>query len=104
LEIARSVGATFLRTLTHTQESRPALDQVESWLREILPEFEHAGVAIGIENYERHTAPELAALVENIGSEYLGVCLDTVNSLGALEGTQEVVRILAPYVINVHVK
>ncbi len=46
----------------------------------------------------------MAALVESIGSYYVGICLDTVNSFGALETTDDVVRILAPYVINVHVK
>ena len=104
LQIARAIGAKFLRTLTHSPESQPPLGEVERWLREVLPEFARAGVSIGLENYERHPSRELAALVERIGSESLGICLDTVNSFGAMESTEDVMRVLAPHVINVHVK
>lgn len=47
---------------------------------------------------------QLAAWGENPGAVCVGVCLDTVNNLGALEGPSEVVTILAPYTINLHVK
>ncbi|HWC00129.1 MAG TPA: sugar phosphate isomerase/epimerase family protein [Bryobacteraceae bacterium] len=104
LRIARSLGATLLRTLTHTQDSQPDLGEVEAWLREVLPEFAQAGVSLGLENYERHTSRELADLVDRIGSEHLGVCLDTVNSFGALESPEQVLDHLAPHVINLHVK
>jgi sugar phosphate isomerase/epimerase len=104
LEISRSIGAGFLRTLTHTHASQPGLNEIESWLREVLPEFASAGISIGLENYERHSSRDLAALIENVGSQYLGICLDTVNSFGAMETIGDVVQILAPYVINVHIK
>jgi sugar phosphate isomerase/epimerase len=104
LRIAQLLDARLLRSLTHTNDSRPGLVQIESWLREVLPDFESAGVSIGLENYERHTAKELASLVERIGSPSLGVCLDTVNSLGILETPSQVVEVLAPWVINIHVK
>ena len=34
----------------------------------------------------------------------MGICLDTANSLGAGEGISEVVQLLAPYTVNLHVK
>jgi len=34
----------------------------------------------------------------------VGVCLDTVNSLGAGEGTEYVVNLLSPYTVNLHIK
>jgi sugar phosphate isomerase/epimerase len=43
-------------------------------------------------------------MVQRIGPEYAGICLDTVNSFGALEGPEVVIRTLAPYTINLHVK
>lgn len=104
LGIANQVGARLLRTLTHTRHSWPGLTEVESHLREVLPDFEHAGVSIALENYEAHSSRELAALVERVGSQHLGVCLDTVNSLGAGEGLAGIVENLAPHVINVHIK
>ena len=36
--------------------------------------------------------------------EHAGICLDTVNSFGALEGPEVVVQQLAPYTLNLHVK
>ena len=104
LEIARFLDARLVRTLTHSPDSRPDLAQIESWIREVLPAFKDAGVALALENYERHSCGELIGLIESIGSPYVGICLDTVNSLGALEGPREVVLQLAPYVLNVHVK
>ncbi len=104
LEIAKSLNSGILRTLTHTAESRPDLPQIEKWLREVLPSFAKAGVTIVLENYERHTAGEFAELVRKINHPNLGVCLDTVNNFGALEGPEVVLKELAPYVINLHIK
>lgn len=104
LEIAKFLNSRILRTLTHTAESRPDLPQIEQWLSEVLPSFAAAGVTIALENYERHTAGELAELVRRINHPNLGVCLDTVNNFGALEGPETVLKELAPYVVNLHIK
>jgi 3-oxoisoapionate decarboxylase len=104
LRIARCLGARILRTLTHTAESRPDLVQVEAWIREVLPQFEGAGVSLALENYERHSCADLASLIERLDSPHAGICLDTVNSLGALEAPREVVALLGPHTINLHVK
>ncbi len=104
LELALASGAKLVRTLTHSNDCRPDLQQIELWLRESLPAYERAGVTLALENYERHTAAELARLVCGAGSSSLEICLDTVNSLGALETPAEVVRLLAPLTVNLHVK
>jgi len=44
------------------------------------------------------------AQLAQIKSPYLGVVLDTVNSLQVSEGYKEVTRLLAPYVISLHAK
>jgi 3-oxoisoapionate decarboxylase len=104
LDLACCLKARLVRTLTCTDGHATALAQVEARLREALPGYERAGVTLALENYEEHTSEELANLVRRIGSPSLGVCLDTVNSLGALETTDEVVRILGPLTVNLHVK
>jgi sugar phosphate isomerase/epimerase len=104
LELALATGARPVRTLTHRKDSTPDLPQVETFLRESLPAYERAGVTLALENYERHTSAELAALIHNVDSSSLGVCLDTVNSLGALETPAEIVCRLAPFTANLHVK
>ena len=104
LAITKFLNSGLLRTLTHTVESQPDLAQNEAWLREVLPDFAAAGVVIALENYERHSAAELADLIRKIDHPALGVCLDTVNNFGALEGPEVVLNTLAPYVLNLHIK
>ena len=104
LDLAVEFNAVLLRTLTHTVESQPTLEEAEKWIREVLPEFEAAGITLGLENYERHSCRDLAAMVRRLESRHVGVCLDTVNSLGALETPERVVETLAPLTVNLHVK
>jgi sugar phosphate isomerase/epimerase len=104
LEIAAYLGSPFVRTLTAPPGQKPALGYVEASLRAVLPHFEKAGISIALENYEAHRVCELAGLLRAIEHPCLGICLDTVNSLGALEGPEQVVPALAPYVLNVHLK
>jgi sugar phosphate isomerase/epimerase len=104
LDLACCLKVRLVRTITYTDGHALTLAQVEAWLREALPSYERAGVTLALENYEEHTSEELAGLVRRIGSPCLGICLDTVNSLGALETPAEVVHILSPLTVNVHVK
>lgn len=34
----------------------------------------------------------------------MGICLDSVNSMGAGEGIETIVEVLSPYTVNLHVK
>jgi len=104
LKLAAWFNAVLVRTLIHTLRSRPSLEQAEKQIREVLPEFEAQGVTLGIENYESHSCCGLVALVRRLESRQVGVCLDTVNSLGALETPQNVVETLAPLTVSLHVK
>jgi sugar phosphate isomerase/epimerase len=59
---------------------------------------------LAIENHEKYTTKELKYLIKSINSKYVGICLDAVNSFGALETPKQVIDELAPYVINLHLK
>lgn len=104
LSLAVGLDAVLVRTLTHTFDSQPSLDQAEKWIREVLPEFESHGVTLGMENYEEHSCRSLAEMVRRLESRHVGVCLDTVNSLGALETTEAVAEALASLTVSLHVK
>jgi sugar phosphate isomerase/epimerase len=104
LEISRQLGARILRTVSHTMESKPHINEVERWMALVLPSFEQAGVAIALENNESHHVDEFAWLMERLKSPSLGICMDTANSLGALEAYPKVVEGLARYTIVLHVK
>ena len=64
-------------------------------LRPLLAEFENAGVRLAIENHDRFPSSTLAWMIRQLGPERAGICLDTVNSFGALEGPEIVVQNLA---------
>jgi sugar phosphate isomerase/epimerase len=103
LEIARRLGARLVRTLIEAPGT-DGLAEAERTLKGALPDFEKAGVTLAIENYEAHRAAELAALIRRLDSPSLGVCLDTVNSFGALESPAEVRHHLLPLAVSIHVK
>jgi len=61
-------------------------------------------VCLAIENHDRLAAEQFARIVRRLDNEHVGICLDTVNSFGALEGPGVVVDVLGPYAVNLHVK
>ena len=42
--------------------------------------------------------------MEAISDDHIGICLDSVNSIGAGEGLEWVADRLAPYTVNLHIK
>jgi sugar phosphate isomerase/epimerase len=86
----------------------PDIDPTPSLFRDVLiaaaPAYADAGVTIAVENYFLQTSKDLAALMDQVNSPAVGVCLDTANSIIAQEWPMETVSILAPYARNVHVK
>lgn len=104
LELAQSFGSPILRVVTDSGNYHPALSEVYRSIEAVLPSFADANVALAIENHDRFKARELLDLVSTFKSLHLGICLDTVNSFGALEGPDVVIDTLAPYVLNIHIK
>ena len=104
LELARRFEAPFVRVVVDTPGVEPSPQETVTRLAPVAARFAAAGVRLAIENHDRFPAAALAEIVEGIGRDRAGVCLDTVNSFGALEGPEVVVNILAPYTLNLHVK
>ncbi len=104
LELARRFGAPFLRVVIDRGGDEPTPGETFRRLSAVLPAFRDAGVRLAIENHDRFPCRTLATLVEDLGLEVAGICLDTVNSLGALETPETVVSTLGPYTLCLHVK
>ncbi len=100
LDIARCLKADLVRTLITTAD----IAEAEEQLRCVLPSYEAAGVTIAVENHGLHTTAQLIQLFKNLNSRYIGCCMDTVNSFGALESPELVIDQLLPYTVNLHVK
>jgi sugar phosphate isomerase/epimerase len=61
-------------------------------------------VPLAIENHKDWTAEELAALMKEKSSRWLGVCLDTGNNISLLDDPMATVERLAPYAFTTHLK
>lgn len=109
IALARSVGAKVMRICAGSRRTRPS-----SWaehrarllpmLRPLVEEAARQEVVLAIENHIDLLAEELAEIVTEIGSPWLGVCLDTANNLRMFEDPVAVARMLAPFTRATHVK
>ena len=109
LHVARALGSRVLRVVLDAPGDHPSEQQVVERLAVVLPEFVGPGgqtVTLAIENHDRFKAGALEGIVFQLREEKLpvGICLDTVNSFGALEGPEVVVGTLAELTVNLHLK
>lgn len=104
LKLCKQFNSTILRTLTDTAEKKPSENEIICQLRDFAPELERAGVCLAIENHDRFTASTYANIIEKVGSKYVRICLDSVNSFGIMENPDIVFKTLLPYTVNLHVK
>ena len=104
LGIAEFFGSSLLRVVVDSSNHHPSPDEVVETVRDVLSLLEHSNVTLAIENHDRFSAGTLAHIVTALDSPSVGICLDTVNSFGALEGPETVLETLGPFVVNLHVK
>jgi 3-oxoisoapionate decarboxylase len=104
LSLASLLGSPILRIVIAQQGREVTPAEAITSLKPHRKTFEAVGVRLAIENHERFTTDELITIVTELGTDWVGICLDTVNSFGALEGPAVVVDKLAPFTINLHVK
>ncbi|GAA1957394.1 sugar phosphate isomerase/epimerase family protein [Microbacterium deminutum] len=96
--------ARLVRSMLYAPESRPSLPEAERMLRTALRAYESAGVTLALETYEQVATDDLVGLIEQIGSDHLGICLDPANVVARLETPRAAVERCAPVTRNVHVK
>lgn len=104
LDLATGLGSRILRDVVDTADHQPSPHEVVTILQALAPELKAADVILAIENHDRFSCGTLMAILERVASLYVGICLDTANSFGALEGPDTVVRSLGPWTVNLHVK
>jgi len=104
LDLAQRLGAPFVRLVVDAKGAEPTPEETVARLRPLVPRFAAANIKLAIENHDRFSCRTLARIVEELGPGQVGICLDTVNSFGALEGPEVVIESLAPYTLNLHIK
>jgi sugar phosphate isomerase/epimerase len=104
LDIARQFGSPFVRFVIDDADYKPSVDEVIAIIREALVDIRRHNVRVAIENHDRFPARFLKRIVQSTDPHWVGICLDTANSLGAGEDTDTVADTLAPYTLNLHIK
>jgi sugar phosphate isomerase/epimerase len=103
--LAEKIGSPLLRFVIDDKNNfKPGSDEIISIIKNALNDLSSRNIILALENYERMKTGEFVHIIRKLDSEFAGICLDTINSLGALEGTETVVERLAPYTVNLHIK
>ncbi len=113
IKAAKTLGSPIVRCVLGNQADRvgpiPYEKHVEEGLRVLHAVSSLARdleVTIAVENHGGvdFLARELKAFVEEAGTDYVGVCLDTGNPAVAGEDPVFAAEVLAPYVVSSHVR
>ncbi len=104
LKAAELVHSPILRMVIDAVGFEPDLKTITNIIKSLIPELKSRNIKLAIENHDRFKAREFEKIIQSAGTEFVGICLDSVNSMGAGEGFDEVSKILLPYTINLHVK
>jgi sugar phosphate isomerase/epimerase len=114
VETAKRCGAAVFRTVLmngrryevfdSAEAFRKTFEQARQSLALARPVAEKHQVRMAVENHKDLQAPDLVELVKKLDSPFVGVCLDTGNSIALLETPQETLDLLAPLVFSTHIK
>ena len=104
IRIAQLLGSPILRVVIDSKGHEPSITEIVDLLKPFEPKFKAADIKLAIENHDRLTCAEFNEIIDKAGPDWIGICLDTVNSLGAVEAPNTVIPALAPRAINVHMK
>lgn len=104
LETARKLHSPILRMVVDKPGYEPGIETINKVISGLIPELRSRKIRLAIENHDRFRAREFEEIMLSAGSEWVGICLDSVNSMGAGEGFETVMEILTPYTVNLHIK
>ncbi len=104
LKTATALASPILRMVIDGRGYEPDLDSIIQLIKDIEPEFANRNIKLALENHDRLKARQFEYIIQSVGSNYVGICLDSVNSMGAGEGFENVSEILIPYTFNLHLK
>lgn len=104
LSIAKKLNSRFLRVVIDCPNFYPSIEEVIKTINNLLSSLQKYEICLAIENHDRFKAKDLERIIQKTSTEYVGICLDTCNSVGAGEGIHEILPVLLPYTVNLHIK
>lgn len=103
IDFTANCGASLLRIVPEVDGRTPDGKELGRLLRAIEPHARESRVRLALEN-SLIPAAALDMALREIDSEWIGITLDTVNSLAIPESTEEVMRHLATWTRSLHLK
>jgi 3-oxoisoapionate decarboxylase len=109
LRVAKIIGASSMRVVLGSFRDRPEiarhLESMTQVIKNARPQIRDSGVKLSIENHNADLqAREIKALIEEVGRDILGVCLDSGNPLAIMEDPHLTLELLGPYATTSHVR
>jgi 3-oxoisoapionate decarboxylase len=114
VQSAVAAGATVMRTAMlsgRRYETFNTADEFENFRAKSLKSLSLAepiakkhGLRVAVENHKDWLITDLLEIIRKISSEYVGICLDTGNSMALLEHPMAVVEAYAPFAFTTHLK
>ena len=111
IDAATVIGSPIVRCVLGSADDRKPgpietrIQETAHVLHNVRSKAVNAGVKIAIENHAGDMqAFELKSLVEQAGSDFVGVCLDSGNPFWTMEDPHVVLDVLHPYVLTSHMR
>ena len=107
VSIVRSCSGGLMRWQKDSLPAEDFLRMMAKSLKEQRQMFQDLRVVLAIETHFEFTTFELLRLFEMCGAEpteYLGICLDTMNLLTMLEDPVRATQRILPWVVSTHIK
>ena len=111
---AKRAGAKLIRvvivsgrryeTFDSAEQFRQSLDRGRKSLQLAEPVAAGERIRLAVENHKGQRIEEMLQTLKQLDSEYVGVCVDTGNSISLLEDPMEVVNAYAPWASCCHLK
>jgi sugar phosphate isomerase/epimerase len=99
-----AIGGRRYEQFSKTGQFRAFMERTIKSLRLAEPVAARERMRLAIENHKDWRIDQMLEILKNIDSEYLGVCVDTGNSVALLEDPMAVVEAYAPYSFAAHLK
>ncbi|HSB78681.1 MAG TPA: TIM barrel protein, partial [Candidatus Methylomirabilis sp.] len=100
VDLAARAGSRALRLVLDATDPGVIIEV----LRPVLERCQERHLLLAVENHFDLRSRQLVDLIRQLDDPWLGVCLDTANSIGHLEDPMETLGALGPYVAQVHLK
>lgn len=112
LHAAKLLGSSTVRTAIGSRQDRKTEQPIEAHIEAVVKNITAVrdlamdlGIKIAVENHAGDlTARELKGLVEEAGSDLVGVCLDNGNPCWLAESPFTTLETLAPYMLTAHIR